>query len=128
MPHGSPRYVPSCELDEWLASVSVSRTSPTVTVPPLLSGVRHAVVRDALRREPAAQLDLRDDGAAEALVQRDRVADVVVVPVRDGDQIDALGLALALGAARVAVQPGVDVEPVPPGVSSRKAACPSQVI
>ena len=37
------------------------------------------------------------NGALELLRERDRVADVVVVAVREDDQVDALGLALGSG-------------------------------
>ena len=72
------------------------------------------ILGEPLRREPAAQLDDRDHGAVEALGQVDGLADVVVVAVRERDQVDALGLPLALRAVRV-LQPGVDVDPLPSG-------------
>ena len=67
-PHDSPMYVPSGTLDEWFACVSVTLTPSTAIVPPLLIELRPAVVGDAVSSQPPAQLDLRDDGTAEALV------------------------------------------------------------
>ena len=67
-PHDSPRYrnAPfSNVLDEWFASVSVMRTSPKRTVPPLF--VPDPCPAGAPAREPAAQLDLGDHGARETL-------------------------------------------------------------
>jgi len=40
----------------------------------------------------------------------DRVADVVAVPVRDRDDVGALGLAFVLRALRVSVQERIDVD------------------
>ena len=91
------------------ACVSVTLTPSTSTVPPLFGRVGH-VHLDALSREPAAQLDLRDDGAAELLCERDRVADVVAVAVREEDRVDPLGLLLRVGALRVPVQERIDVD------------------
>ena len=110
MPHGSPRYVPSCALEEWFAVVRVTATSATRAVPPLLIECGLLVVGDALLGEPAAQLDLGDDRAAEPLVECDRVADVIAVAVRDENEVAALGLELVGRARRVAGEPGVDVD------------------
>src|SRR6185503_17473510 len=67
----------------------------------------------ALPREPAPALHEGDHRRVEALVQRDRVADVVVVAVRDEDQVDPLRLLLGLRALRVPVQERVDVHALP---------------
>ena len=63
--------------------MSVTLTPSTATVPPLFGECRRVVVGDALTCEPGAELDLRDDRAAEPLVDRDGVADVVAVTVRE---------------------------------------------
>ena len=55
-------------------------------------------------------LDGRDDRALEALRDRDGVAEVVAVAVRDEDEVAALRLTLALGAARIAGEKRVDVQ------------------
>jgi hypothetical protein len=83
-----------------------------------------AVVGDSLAREPPAQLDLRDDGTAEALVDRDRVTDVIPVSVREQDQVAALGLDFTLGASRVALQERITWAAAR---ESTNAECPSQV-
>jgi hypothetical protein len=58
----------------------------------------------------------------------ERVADVVVVAVRDRDDVDALRLFLPLGALRVR-EPGVDVDPLPSRrvEAERGVAEPSQL-
>jgi hypothetical protein len=63
-----------------------------------------------LLAEPAGELEEGDDGGAVLLRDRDRVADMVAVAVRDRDHVGALGLQLVLGALRVAVQEGVDID------------------
>ena len=63
--------------------------------------------------EIAATLDLSDDRRVEPLVQRDGVPDVVVVAVRDEDQVDALGALLGLGALRIPLEERVDVDTFP---------------
>ena len=94
-------------------------TPSTSTVPPLFGP---CVVLDALLDEPAAQLDRRDDGAGVLLRELDRVADVVAVPVRERDHVDALGLLLVLGALRVPVQERVDVDAFSAGRVDAKAS------
>jgi hypothetical protein len=71
--------------------------------------VRHL---DALLAEPVVQLQQRDDLGRELLAECDRVADVVAVPVREGDHVHALGLELRLGTLRVPVEERVDVDPL----------------
>jgi hypothetical protein len=68
------------------------------------------VERDAFRREPGAQLDDRDHRAAEPFVDRHGVADVVVVAVREDDQVAALGLTLRVRCLGVAGEEGIDVD------------------
>ena len=76
--------------------------------------VRVEDVLDALLAlEPVGHLDRRDDGAAVLLRQLDGVAEVVAVAVRERDHVDPLGLQLGLGALRVPVQEGVDVDALP---------------
>ena len=75
----------------------------------LVRRLRH-VLRKALPREPAAQLDLRDDRAAEPRGERDGVADVVVVAVCQGDEVASHRLALAVRARGVPREKGVHVE------------------
>jgi hypothetical protein len=83
---------------------------------PALVRVVDLVLGDALLHdEPVGELDRCEDVAAELLVQRGRVADVVAVPVRDGDEVDALGLHLVLRALRVPVQERVDVDALAAG-------------
>ena len=65
---------------------------------------------DTLLAEPAAQLDERDDLAVVLLGQGDRVSDMIAVPVRDRDHVDALRRLLALRALGVSVQERVDVD------------------
>ena len=96
-------------LDEWFASVSVMRTSADAHRPALVRSQSH-VLWKALAGEPAAQLDLRDERALEPLRERDGVAHVIVVAVRDDEEIAALGLAFRVGAGRVAGQERVDVD------------------
>src|SRR5205807_790857 len=64
---------------------------------------------DTLLAEPAAQLDERDDLAVVLLGEGDRVSDVIAVPMRDRDHVDALRRLLALRALGVSVQERVDV-------------------
>jgi hypothetical protein len=85
-----------------LHAVDVDRAALVDRVPRVLG--------DTLAGEPASQLDLRDDGAGVPLRERDGVADVVAVAVREQDQVDALGLLLRLGAARVPREERVDVD------------------
>ena len=59
---------------------------------------------------PRGKLDLRDERAPEPLRDRDGVANVVVVAVRDDEEIAALGLSFPVGAGRVAGQERVDVD------------------
>ena len=82
--------------------------------PALVARLR-VVLGEASDREPVANLDERDHRALEALCQLEGVAEVVAVPVREGDQVDALRRLLALGALRVAAEPGVDVDALAPG-------------
>ena len=70
------------------------------------------VVGDAVAREPAPELDLRDNGAAELVVDGDRVADVVAVTVRHDDQVASLRSLFGLRSTGVAAQEGVDVDPL----------------
>jgi hypothetical protein len=53
---------------------------------------------------------LSDDRAAELLCERRDAADVISVPVRDADQVAALGVLLAFRTLRVLVEPGVDID------------------
>src|SRR5205085_11162671 len=73
--------------------------------------VRSGHVSDgrALAAEPALQLDLGDDLGREALRELDGLADVVAVAVGDRDDVDPLGLLLALGALGVGEE-RVDVD------------------
>src|SRR5205085_1001689 len=71
--------------------------------------VRVVRLLDALLPEPAGEFDGRDDVARVLLRKVDGVADVVAVPVREADDVDALGLLLVLGALRIPVQERVDV-------------------
>ena len=73
------------------------------------------VLLDSLGREPATQLDLCDDRTAEPLVERDGVADVIVVAVCQEDEVAALGLDLVRRAARIAVQERVEVDALAAG-------------
>ena len=57
-------------------------------------------------------------------MDRDGVAEMVAVAVREGDQIAALRLALVLG---LPFRNGSTYTRFPPGVSTRKEECPSQV-
>jgi len=87
--------------------VNVNFRPSTSVVPPLFPG---DVLR-ALLAEPASELDLRDDGRAVLLRDRNRVADVVAVAVRNGDDVGALGRCLPARTLRVPVQERVDVDP-----------------
>ena len=72
--------------------------------------VRVEDVLGALAPEPAGELDRRDDGRAVLFRERDGVADVVAVAVRDRDDVDLLRRHLVLGALRIPVEEGVDVD------------------
>ena len=74
--------------------VSVNWTPSTSTVPPLFGAGSFASV-DALPPSQPLSSTMRDDGRAVLLRERDRVADVVAVAVRDGDDVGALRVALA---------------------------------
>jgi hypothetical protein len=65
---------------------------------------------EALRGEPLAHLARRDDRAVEPLGERHRPRDVVVVSVRERDQVAAPGLDLVGRALRVAVEPRIEVD------------------
>src|SRR5581483_7783622 len=68
----------------------------------------------ALTRQPRLQLDLRDHvRVRESLRERDGVADVVAVTVRDADHVDALRLLLVGGRLGVVGEERVDVDPLP---------------
>ncbi len=67
-------------------------------------------VRGDLGAEPAGKFNLREDGGAVLVRKRDGVADVVAVPVRDGDDVDAFGRLLVLRALRIAVEEWIDVD------------------
>ena len=129
-PVGSPEVDdgPSTNaLEEWFASVSVIRTPSTSQRAALVrTGCGHPVGARRRVSQPRS-LDRRDQRAVEALCDLDRVADVVAVAVREHDQVAALGLALAVGALRVPVEEGIEVDPLAAGLSRRKAECPSQV-
>ena len=96
--------------DEWFACVSVTREPEQVDAAALVERLRH--VRPDLLAEEPAKLDLRDHGAGERPRQRDGVADVVAVAVREEDRVDALRLELRGGAGRVARQERIDVDPI----------------
>src|SRR5438045_1848485 len=72
--------------------------------------VRVEDVLCALTAEPAGDLDGGNNGRAVRLRERESVADMVAVPVRDRDYVDALGRLLVLGALRIAVEEGIDVD------------------
>ena len=92
----------SIVLLECWACVSVTLTPSRSTVPPLFgSRMLSSETAFFIQTSQSAQLDRRDDRAAVLLREIDRVADVVVVAVRDRDHVDALRLLLALGALRV---------------------------
>src|SRR4051794_25120311 len=67
-------------------------------------------VVDALPAEPAGELDLCEDGRTVLLRDRDGVADVVAVPVRQRDHVRAFRRLLAFRAFRVPVQERIDVD------------------
>jgi hypothetical protein len=67
-------------------------------------------VGHALLPEPADELDHRDDRRAVLLRDRHRVADVVAVPVRDRDDVRALGLLLVRWTLGVPLEDRVDVD------------------
>src|SRR5439155_18339973 len=77
--------------------------------------------RCPLGPEPALQLDLGDDLRSVLLGERDRVADMVDVAVRDNDHVDVLGVALGLGARGVAVQERIDVDALALGAVKPKS-------
>ena len=105
----------SIVLLEWLASVNVTLTPSTSTVPPLFgSRIESCGHRLFHPDEPVGELDRRHDRAAELLRQVDRVPDVVVVAVRERDQVDPLGLLLVVRALGVR-DPGIDVDPLAAG-------------
>ena len=96
-PHDSPVYVPSGDARR---VVRVRERHPDALDrdrAALVDRVRPAVVGDAVGGQPAAQLDLRDDGTVEALVDRHRVAEMVAVAVRQEDQVAPLGLRSSSG-------------------------------
>jgi hypothetical protein len=70
----------------------------------------HIRFGNTLLPEPAAELDERDDLAVVLFREADGVSDVVAVPMRERDDVDALRRLLALGALRIPVQERVDVD------------------
>ena len=78
-----------------------------------VQGLTH--VRTEVGGEKRAQLDLRDNGARESSRELHRVADMVVMAVREEDRIDAFRLELARRAGRIPGQEGIDVDPVAGG-------------
>src|SRR6266487_5465514 len=70
------------------------------------------VLGKALSGEPVSDLDDRDDVAIVLACQVEGAADMVGVTVRDRDQVDALGLLLAVRTLRV-FEPGIDVDALP---------------
>ena len=100
-------YAPSLFELEWNAFVIVKRTSSTATVPPLFGS---RTFSRALGSEPIGELDRARRPCTVLLRERDGVADVVAVPVRDRDHVDALGRLLVLGALRIPVEERVDVD------------------
>ena len=95
---------------EWLASRERDLDPVDVDRAALVRVVR-PVRLDALRsRASRAARPCATTGQPNFLRERDRVADVVVVPVRDEDRVDPLGLLLVVRALRVPVQERIDVD------------------
>jgi hypothetical protein len=88
--------------DRDLDSICVDRAA--------LARIRALPALDALLLEPPAQLGGRDHAGLELLEERDRVADVVLVCVREQDEVDAFRLQFGLRTLRVPVQERIDVD------------------
>ena len=84
-----------------------------VDAAPLVDRLRH--VRADLLAEKPSELDLGDHGAGERAGQADGVTDVVGMPVRKEDRVEAIRLELGDGAGRVSCQERVDIDPGPGG-------------
>ena len=99
-------YVPSGVLDEWFAWVSVTSTPSTSIVPPLLIECAPPSSATPWAVSHPRSSTCATTGTAEALVDRDRVAEMVAVAVRQEDQVAALGLSLVLGVFGLPVRNG----------------------
>jgi hypothetical protein len=69
-------------------------------------------VLGALRVQRVNQLDHADDGRAALLRDRDRIRDVIEVPMRDEDHVEVARILHVVRAPRIVVEERIDQDPL----------------